>query len=176
MLLKKYIVLIFLQLLYQNLLSNICFSNPFVSNFNFPNLYAECFQDLRELFSLPEQGFDISLTQQQMHKEHDYQHIMYNTKLSWLFFSDNAFILCTVFYYPVFNSQLFFLSPHLWWLIDEISMWNSDNQWNEQLTFVSLKQGIFCLESVENIIHIVGASYRVLFCNLHFFVQGLVIL
>ncbi|XP_044510822.1 protein CHROMATIN REMODELING 24 isoform X4 [Mangifera indica] len=30
-------------------------------------------QDLRELFSLPEQGFDISLTQQQLHEEHGNQ-------------------------------------------------------------------------------------------------------
>ncbi|XP_050205526.1 protein CHROMATIN REMODELING 24-like isoform X2 [Mercurialis annua] len=30
-------------------------------------------QDLRELFSLPKQGFDISLTQQQLHEEHDHQ-------------------------------------------------------------------------------------------------------
>ncbi|KAK2993462.1 hypothetical protein RJ640_005156 [Escallonia rubra] len=33
-------------------------------------------QDLRELFSLPKQGFDISLTQQQLHEEHDCQHTM----------------------------------------------------------------------------------------------------
>ncbi|XP_057961339.1 protein CHROMATIN REMODELING 24 [Malania oleifera] len=33
-------------------------------------------QDLRELFSLPSQGFDVSLTQQQLHKEHDSQYIM----------------------------------------------------------------------------------------------------
>lgn len=33
-------------------------------------------QDLRELFSLPKQGFDISLTQQQLHEEHDRQHKM----------------------------------------------------------------------------------------------------
>ncbi|KAJ6929201.1 protein CHROMATIN REMODELING 24 [Populus alba x Populus x berolinensis] len=33
-------------------------------------------QDLRELFSLPKQGFDISLTQQQLHEEHDSQHKM----------------------------------------------------------------------------------------------------
>ncbi|GLT25101.1 hypothetical protein SLA2020_002530 [Shorea laevis] len=33
-------------------------------------------QDLRELFSLPKQGFDISLTQQQLHEEHDGQHKM----------------------------------------------------------------------------------------------------
>ncbi|XP_015573004.2 protein CHROMATIN REMODELING 24 [Ricinus communis] len=33
-------------------------------------------QDLRELFSLPKQGFDISLTQQQLHEEHDHQHKM----------------------------------------------------------------------------------------------------
>ncbi|KAJ4715246.1 Chromatin remodeling 24 [Melia azedarach] len=33
-------------------------------------------QDLRELFSLPKQGFDISLTQQQLHEEHDCQHDM----------------------------------------------------------------------------------------------------
>ncbi|PON78685.1 Protein CHROMATIN REMODELING [Trema orientale] len=33
-------------------------------------------QDLRELFSLPAQGFDVSLTQQQLHEEHDCQHIM----------------------------------------------------------------------------------------------------
>ncbi|KAM7523482.1 hypothetical protein LguiA_013384 [Lonicera macranthoides] len=31
-------------------------------------------QDLRELFSIPKQGFDISLTQQQLHEEHDCQH------------------------------------------------------------------------------------------------------
>jgi hypothetical protein len=35
------------------------------------------FQDLRELFSLPKQGFNISLTQQQLHEEHDSQHKMY---------------------------------------------------------------------------------------------------
>ncbi|KAF9681810.1 hypothetical protein SADUNF_Sadunf05G0041300 [Salix dunnii] len=33
-------------------------------------------QDLCELFSLPKQGFDISLTQQQLHEEHDSQHKM----------------------------------------------------------------------------------------------------
>ncbi|KAJ8769138.1 hypothetical protein K2173_000913 [Erythroxylum novogranatense] len=33
-------------------------------------------QDLRELFSLPKQGFDVSLTQQQLHEEHDSQHEM----------------------------------------------------------------------------------------------------
>ncbi|KAJ6918655.1 protein CHROMATIN REMODELING 24 [Populus alba x Populus x berolinensis] len=33
-------------------------------------------QDLRELFSIPKQGFDISLTQQQLHEEHDSQHKM----------------------------------------------------------------------------------------------------
>ncbi|KAA3456121.1 protein CHROMATIN REMODELING 24 [Gossypium australe] len=33
-------------------------------------------QDLRELFSLPKQGFDISLTQKQLHEEHDSQHKM----------------------------------------------------------------------------------------------------
>ncbi|KAE7997558.1 hypothetical protein FH972_002182 [Carpinus fangiana] len=33
-------------------------------------------QDLCELFSLPEQGFDVSVTQQQLHEEHDSQHIM----------------------------------------------------------------------------------------------------
>ncbi|CAA3030465.1 CHROMATIN REMODELING 24 [Olea europaea subsp. europaea] len=33
-------------------------------------------QDLRDLFSLPKQGFDISLTQQQLHEEHDQQHTM----------------------------------------------------------------------------------------------------
>ncbi|KAL5993085.1 Phosphoinositide phosphatase sac1 [Asimina triloba] len=33
-------------------------------------------RDLQELFSLPKQGFDISLTQQQMHEEHHYQHSM----------------------------------------------------------------------------------------------------
>ncbi|XP_050259365.1 uncharacterized protein LOC126704402 isoform X4 [Quercus robur] len=33
-------------------------------------------QDLRELFSLPAQGFDVSVTQQQLHEEHDCQHIM----------------------------------------------------------------------------------------------------
>ncbi|XP_010270309.1 PREDICTED: protein CHROMATIN REMODELING 24 isoform X2 [Nelumbo nucifera] len=30
-------------------------------------------QDLKELFSLPKQGFDVSLTQQQLHEEHDRQ-------------------------------------------------------------------------------------------------------
>ncbi|XP_074350911.1 protein CHROMATIN REMODELING 24 isoform X1 [Apium graveolens] len=30
-------------------------------------------QDLRELFSIPKQGFDVSLTQQQLHEEHDGQ-------------------------------------------------------------------------------------------------------
>lgn len=33
-------------------------------------------QDLRELFSLPKMGFDMSLTQQQLHEEHDSQHKM----------------------------------------------------------------------------------------------------
>nr|POE55149.1 protein chromatin remodeling 24 [Quercus suber] len=33
-------------------------------------------QDLRDLFSLPEQGFDVSVTQKQLHKEHDCHHIM----------------------------------------------------------------------------------------------------
>ncbi|WCJ41023.1 chromatin remodeling 24 [Euphorbia peplus] len=33
-------------------------------------------QDLRELFSLPKQGFDVSVTQQQLHEEHDCQHKM----------------------------------------------------------------------------------------------------
>ncbi|KAG6717084.1 hypothetical protein I3842_04G080000 [Carya illinoinensis] len=33
-------------------------------------------QDLRELFSIPAQGFDVSVTQQQLHEEHDCQHIM----------------------------------------------------------------------------------------------------
>ncbi|XP_010269085.1 PREDICTED: protein CHROMATIN REMODELING 24-like isoform X1 [Nelumbo nucifera] len=33
-------------------------------------------QDLRELFSLPKQGFDVSLTQQQLHEEHDQQYTM----------------------------------------------------------------------------------------------------
>lgn len=36
------------------------------------------FQDLRELFSLPEEGFDTSVTQQQMHEEHDQQLTMYD--------------------------------------------------------------------------------------------------
>ncbi|KAI3700873.1 hypothetical protein L2E82_45514 [Cichorium intybus] len=33
-------------------------------------------QDLKELFSLPKQGFDVSLTQQQLHEEHDCEHKM----------------------------------------------------------------------------------------------------
>ncbi|CAI9277828.1 unnamed protein product [Lactuca saligna] len=33
-------------------------------------------QDLRELFSIPKQGFDVSLTQQQLHEEHDCEHKM----------------------------------------------------------------------------------------------------
>nr|GEV07160.1 SNF2-related, N-terminal domain-containing protein [Tanacetum cinerariifolium] len=33
-------------------------------------------QDLRELFSIPKQGFDVSLTQQQLHEEHDSEHKM----------------------------------------------------------------------------------------------------
>ncbi|XP_021891401.1 protein CHROMATIN REMODELING 24-like [Carica papaya] len=33
-------------------------------------------QDLRELFSLPKHGFDVSPTQQQLHEEHDSQHKM----------------------------------------------------------------------------------------------------
>ncbi|XAR51052.1 DNA helicase [Bertholletia excelsa] len=33
-------------------------------------------QDLRELFSLPRQGFDVSLTQQQLHEEHAHQQTM----------------------------------------------------------------------------------------------------
>ncbi|KAF5751779.1 DNA excision repair protein ERCC-6-like isoform X1 [Tripterygium wilfordii] len=33
-------------------------------------------QDLRELFSLPKEGFDVSLTQRQLHEEHDSQHKM----------------------------------------------------------------------------------------------------
>ncbi|KAJ0969486.1 hypothetical protein J5N97_022363 [Dioscorea zingiberensis] len=36
-------------------------------------------KDIRELFSLPEQGFDVSLTQQQLNEEHDQQHIMDET-------------------------------------------------------------------------------------------------
>ncbi|KAI7746430.1 hypothetical protein M8C21_015338 [Ambrosia artemisiifolia] len=33
-------------------------------------------QDLRELFSLPKHGFDVSVTQQQLHEEHDCEHKM----------------------------------------------------------------------------------------------------
>ncbi|CAN1168892.1 Protein CHROMATIN REMODELING 24 [Linum perenne] len=33
-------------------------------------------QDLRDLFSLPKDGFDVSLTQRQLHEEHDKQHKM----------------------------------------------------------------------------------------------------
>ncbi|GAV74218.1 SNF2_N domain-containing protein/Helicase_C domain-containing protein [Cephalotus follicularis] len=33
-------------------------------------------QDLRELFSLPKEGFDVSLTQRQLHEEHDSQYKM----------------------------------------------------------------------------------------------------
>lgn len=33
-------------------------------------------QDLQELFSLPKHGFDVSVTQQQLHEEHDHQHNM----------------------------------------------------------------------------------------------------
>ncbi|XP_076946874.1 protein CHROMATIN REMODELING 24-like [Bidens hawaiensis] len=33
-------------------------------------------QDLKELFSLPKQGFDVSLTQQQLYEEHDSDHTM----------------------------------------------------------------------------------------------------
>ncbi|XP_031473665.1 SNF2 domain-containing protein ENL1 isoform X2 [Nymphaea colorata] len=33
-------------------------------------------KDIRELFSLPEQGFDVSLTQKQLHEEHDCEHII----------------------------------------------------------------------------------------------------
>ncbi|KAF6170510.1 hypothetical protein GIB67_031918 [Kingdonia uniflora] len=36
-------------------------------------------QDLKDIFALPKDGFDISLTQQQLHEEHDRQHIMDNT-------------------------------------------------------------------------------------------------
>ncbi|KAM5577837.1 protein CHROMATIN REMODELING 24 [Rosa sericea] len=36
-------------------------------------------QDLRELFSLPQQGFDVSLTQKQLNEEHDQQHTMEET-------------------------------------------------------------------------------------------------
>nr|GMD67546.1 protein chromatin remodeling 24 [Ipomoea batatas] len=32
--------------------------------------------DLQELFSIPQQGFDVSLTQQQLDEEHDHHHIM----------------------------------------------------------------------------------------------------
>ncbi|CAH9091888.1 unnamed protein product [Cuscuta europaea] len=32
--------------------------------------------DLQELFSIPKQGFDVSLTQQQLHEEHDHHHEM----------------------------------------------------------------------------------------------------
>jgi hypothetical protein len=39
-------------------------------------IYLEM-QDLHELFSIPESGFDVSLTQQQLHEEHDSQHEMY---------------------------------------------------------------------------------------------------
>ncbi|KAG0500039.1 hypothetical protein HPP92_000111 [Vanilla planifolia] len=33
-------------------------------------------KDIHELFSLPPQGFDISLTQQQLYEEHDRQHTL----------------------------------------------------------------------------------------------------
>ncbi|KAK9162446.1 hypothetical protein Syun_003348 [Stephania yunnanensis] len=36
-------------------------------------------QDLRELFSLPKQGFDVSVTQQQMQAEHDWQNVMHDS-------------------------------------------------------------------------------------------------
>lgn len=52
----------------------------YVAEFSFP-YDAWCivffiFQDLRELLSLPKQGFDVSLTQQQLHEEHGDQHNM----------------------------------------------------------------------------------------------------
>lgn len=37
----------------------------------------ELFQDIQELFRLPEQGFDVSVTQKQLQEEHDKQHNMY---------------------------------------------------------------------------------------------------
>nr|XP_028949177.1 protein CHROMATIN REMODELING 24-like [Malus domestica] len=37
--------------------------------------------DLRELFSLPKEGFDVSLTQQQLYEEHDRQHTVYGILL-----------------------------------------------------------------------------------------------
>jgi hypothetical protein len=33
-------------------------------------------QDIQELFSLPEQGFDVSLTQKQLQEEHGQQLVM----------------------------------------------------------------------------------------------------
>lgn len=33
-----------------------------------------CLQDLRELFSLPKEGFDVSVTQRQLDEEHDCRH------------------------------------------------------------------------------------------------------
>ena len=39
--------------------------------------YLDYFQDLQELFSLPKQGFDISVTQQQLLEQHGQQQMMY---------------------------------------------------------------------------------------------------
>lgn len=50
----------------------LCKSEDLVWNNSFIN-----FQDLRELFSLPKLGFDVSPTQQQLQEEHDQQHQMY---------------------------------------------------------------------------------------------------
>lgn len=50
-------------------------------------IYVICtfkFQDLQELFSIPQQGFDVSLTQQQLDEEHDHHHIMYSMLLKFL--------------------------------------------------------------------------------------------
>jgi hypothetical protein len=33
-------------------------------------------QDLKELFSLPKEGFDVSVTQRQLAEKHDSQHIV----------------------------------------------------------------------------------------------------
>ncbi|KAM1200979.1 hypothetical protein ACFX2I_017177 [Malus domestica] len=43
--------------------------------------------DLRELFSLPKEGFDVSLTQQQLYEEHDRQHTVYGILLNFEIFT-----------------------------------------------------------------------------------------
>ncbi|XP_038989186.1 protein CHROMATIN REMODELING 24 [Phoenix dactylifera] len=46
-------------------------------------------KDIQELFSLPEQGFDVSLTQQQLHEEHDQQQTMDDSLLNHIKFLES---------------------------------------------------------------------------------------